>query len=569
MCIILRETMADPKTPADAQKPADAKPADTASSATPPPAAPAAAQASSDKPGWQVFNWFRRSRRVTPTLCDTCPAKRKKRPWYKRPFRLLLIGFLAFQIGGGILAWNSLAPQDPPVSVQRIAETVKSDHSEYLDELQARFGQARPDLRIAYIDRDKIALMAGLNRTKNPMADQIAAHKIDIEDQTGARLSRLLLLQLDMLADEDLLSALPMFDDDWVATGSELPTRRLAVITPAWQITDGLGAAAMLSYFPSYAIETLGRTPGQIDVSAMEMQRFIDYHETTHAVDDEYVWNLSGGSGIERDYLTHKAEMLADVHAALLNAQDGYMDSATKIASVRAIGSLIAGPAIAKDDNYGGSIYYTAPGLYEAQRVIDRLGQARLKNMSLDQTMELAYRIVEQNALTFGAFKKLHDWHQNGARDAVTYILDIKSGRADLPEDPDVRAAVQTALDEFDRTFSMDRILEPPAADAPFNDFQREVAWRNLVAEAERRGGSTRDFAEVVTEFKDRTRAALAEGREVRAVDQALLEHVDEYLADYTWMGNNMTTGRDGTPQQYEANPLSTPPVPNGSGAGI
>jgi hypothetical protein len=334
------------------------------------------------------------------------------------------------------------SPADVPAAPEAGPLTT---HSHNVDDLNRRFGKAGPHNQILFIDRDDIARrMAQMPRgTARETALQKAVEDYVLE-RTGLRL--------------------PESFSDTIAQG--IIGGGGQSLSIAFQRAAGAGSLCMVTgqnpdlSAKAYQQGIMGLYEGIHDdfrnrpmlrqLSPEVSEKFTDYHELGHCMDDRYIMTFLKNPDSRNDpetliNMTHQGEAFAEVFATLMLAREGHADVAGIRADQRLISiatnGYLATQLSAGDDfaKYIGFVYALHEVLWDAQREIERLGSAGLTAMSPQDVVRLAQQITERNVMS-----------KPGSDHAVTFLLENKfkldvweTLRQDFPH---IEERYQTAL---------------------------------------------------------------------------------------------------------------------------
>lgn len=315
---------------------------------------------------------------------------------------------------GAALAESTPAPQADQAPQTRYSQMTQ-DYNRRFATISAAYSQ------ILYIDRDdiaaRVALMPGGMSGARAMSKAVEDYVLE---RSGLRL------------EAPYLDAIVEALDG--GAGQALPT--------PYKGKDGDGAICLITgQNPDLGMKEqqqriMGLSPGVHDdyrslpvhrnLTPGIMQRFTDYHELGHCMDQHYLPVFRTDSNARYDFdrqlaLTHRAESYAEIFAALMLARDGEADVAGIRADQRLVGIATNGYLLAQMagwqqiEKYVGYIYALHEGLWEAQHEIDRIGRDKIRTMTPQELADIAYQVAERDAA-----------RRKGADYAITYMLEHK-----------------------------------------------------------------------------------------------------------------------------------------------
>lgn len=334
------------------------------------------------------------------------------------------------------------SPHTPP-DIEPQSSTL---YSRSVDDFNRRFAVAGPHNRILFIDRDDVARRrAQMPRGVGPETAMAKAVEDYVLERTGLRLPE---AYSEVIA-EGILGgggqAVPIAYKDDAGT-----VESMCVVNGKNPDVSALSYQQRIMGLYEGIHDDFRNRPMRENLSPAVVEKFTDYHELGHCMDNQYIMAFLNDAELQHDiekrtYTSHRAEMFGEVFAALMLARDGE----THVAGIRADQRLIAiatngillGEMAGWESSlkYGGFIYALHEGLWDAQREIDRLGVDRLRTMSSQDIAALAHQITERDPLS-----------APGADHAVTYLLQSKLN-LDVWEDlrhqyPHIEIRYQVAL---------------------------------------------------------------------------------------------------------------------------
>jgi hypothetical protein len=308
-----------------------------------------------------------------------------------------------------------------PVAPDTSASTMTT-HSATVSEYNSIFARVGPHSQIVFIDRDDITRrMAQMPRGLTRDIAMQKAVEDYILDRTGLRLPGDYTTVLAEGIAGGSGQALPVSykkkDDS---------TDSVCIVTGQNPDVSAQSYQQRIMGLYQGAYDDLRAHPNLRALDPSVSQRFTDYHELGHCMDNTYIMAFlkdpESHHNLDREInLTHKAEIFAEVFAALMLARDGETDVAGKRADQRLVGMATNGYLLSQMagwdqlEKYVGFIYALHEGLWDAQRNIDRVGHDRIKLMSPQQLADLAHQITEQDITNV-----------NGTDHAITFLLEHK-----------------------------------------------------------------------------------------------------------------------------------------------
>lgn len=413
------------------------------------------------------------------------------------------------------------ADEAPPPDLNALPMT---QESKYLQTLQKRFGDARPDLPIYYLDSDKMHLERMLLNGRDNPHQGYGPISLQVKAHTGGYLIGEVMNDVrdDLEAHSATSRRIPVGD---ALKDSKATTETVCMIVPNDpQVTLTEDAGGIMGIYGDDLKgfqAAYGDNPFKLALSRSAMSRWTNYHETAHCLDKYFVEARGDFSGAREYFRRGQGEAYADVVSTFLMAQDGHTGFGYQLGSMRAIGAMRNGPRGANDPDregwsvYGGAIYYTTPAVYAAQKMIDSMSGKQLRAMTLDQITTLSADIVKTHGLSYAQFTGLFQYHKHGDK--------YKAALAELARDPAVgkRGPAQNMLDminAYDGTTATAKASvlgdrEPASNVAERRTFEyRDKAienWGAILKSAYAKGCTFEALAGAIAEFRDEQRRAL------------------------------------------------------------
>lgn len=300
----------------------------------------------------------------------------------------------------------------------------QTEHSRYIADLQARYGNLPGHLKTAIVDTDKIrAELAARGEDADDITAGEAALIEQAREQTGREISGEMSFYIYKTLAKEHPEAFQMRLDDVVGRFGER-NEMCVVTTMSPDHTDKSANRYVYFQHPS-VYGALSEKDPLTGFSRDHLRRYTDLHEIAHCLDERNERSLANGDAVRKMeglFTQHKSDAFADVLAGLLMARDGEGDALSRRAMMRAVNSHMVGPYLGRlgskgfQDKYlqhAGAIYTLQRPLNAAQEWVDGLPPGELARMSTQDLIDKAHEIVDLHALSKAEFNDISAWHMS------------------------------------------------------------------------------------------------------------------------------------------------------------
>jgi hypothetical protein len=319
------------------------------------------------------------------------------------------------------------------VSITTVMKDYNTAATQRLRKLEAEFNKERPagSPAIVFIDYDQVAtwfsLQEGPDRLDKAVGDYLTSRTGKTYD--AATLARL---------------------------ANAMDRLQPAAFTPR----SGSAECLVVPEFPGISFDTFYATSFQVgtqnpltgkvvilNLSTQEFGDFANAHESWHCLDTRY--RNDTGEGLAGAVKENRTEMFADLGGVMEGIRNGAnLTLIDKIAAERATWVFLTGPERTKtpeshEDHYKSIIYHTHPGLYALKSRIQDMGIENFRKLSRAEMRDMAYEIVDANALSYTRAAGLQGYYATG-RAATAMQPDI--ARLQSIADSSVREATPQEL---------------------------------------------------------------------------------------------------------------------------
>ncbi|QQG36657.1 MAG: hypothetical protein HYS17_02475 [Micavibrio aeruginosavorus] len=417
-------------------------------------------------------------------------------------------------------------------------------------ELQQRFGNLVRDVKLVVIDKDWFQKNAVLNgvppyqyalppaqaQTVRQLTEEFVRSRSGLpfpaESFTG--------LEKDMLSAEAQSYRRPYGETERDIEGGQ---QNICLLFPHYADWDrDFYYRTLLGLNPAIHGD-IARAPLRDPQSLEFLKRFVDYHEIGHCYDR---WNVPQMARAQNggQFLTnrHRAEVFAEVFANLMLARDGYAGFSQKQADFRLAIAGLSGPVKAtlssprEVDFYMTSVYLLHEGSRNAGMEIERLGNARLQAMNMEEILNMTNEITNRSVLDLQDVSAAVGYMMYNAYDFTSWeearltnpVIERRYQIAQRLK-ADMESAVQRTLDLGARSqpvlqpssFNFERV---PTSSLDASALQTRV--RELANDLQARMGFNRsreNLIRVYAERKDELRRTL-EGADAAARERAVVD---------------------------------------------
>lgn len=291
-----------------------------------------------------------------------------------------------------------------PVSVATVMKDYNTAASQQLRKLEAEFNKDRPagTPAIVFVDYDQVAtwfnLQEGPDKLDKAVGDYLTA-------RTGKTYDSTTLANLAKAMDRLQPAAFtPRAGDGACLVVPEFP-----------------GISFDSFYAAGFQVGTQNPLTGKIVILNLSTQEFGDFanaHEGWHCLDTRY--RNDTGTGLTGAVKENRTEMFADLGGVMEGIKKGgNLTLIDKMAAERATWVFLTGPARTQtpeghEDHYKSIIYNTQPGLYALKSRIQDMGIENFRKLSRAEMRDLAYEIVDANALSYTQAAGLQSFYATG-----------------------------------------------------------------------------------------------------------------------------------------------------------
>lgn len=314
-------------------------------------------------------------------------------------------------IFGGCTGRDAQALASPPVEVTQTVSiaTVMKDYNtaatQRLRNLEAEFNKDRPAgaPAIVFVDYDHVAtwfnLQEGPDKLDKAVGDYLTA-------RTGKTYDATTLANLAKAMDRLQPAAF---------------TPRDSAAGPCLVVPEFPGISFDSFYAASFQVGTENPLTGKIvtlNLSTQEFGDFANAHESWHCLDTRYRHDT--GTGLIGAVKENRTEMFSDLGGVMEGIKKGAnLTLIDKIAAERATWVFLTGPdrtntPESHEDHYKSIIYNTHPGLYALKSRIQDMGIENFRKLSRTEMREMAYEIVDANALSYTRAAGLQSYYMTG-----------------------------------------------------------------------------------------------------------------------------------------------------------
>lgn len=413
-----------------------------------------------------------------------------------------------------------------------------TEHSQRILDLQTLFNNAVQDRTIVFIDRDWFQINFSNNSNDAYTNARILSEYI--EERTGKEIDPAILAPFVRYVATGAGVTFPM---------GEVPTLdgdtiNLNIVIGHWDDKDAETSMREFMNLHSAIVGPLANEDLKLEMDLDVLKRFIDYHESGHAMDDWYVRQSSEAlSPNDYLYMRHKAEVFAEVFSLYMMAREGNVDHVEALVNMRIIAGVTGGPlsvqsrSPADPSAYGAYTYMLHEGIRGAFDEISQMDPQDLANMSLQEIQQRAHAITERCSFDDEISMKTFTYLFRNNYD-LTELENTRHSSAEAQQMYDraveIRESFGDALDAmFDlsrHNLTADNVLDNlpltmPAQSAFPQGPNRQVimsALGRLLQEAGGQSSVTVDsMIEAVSERKDELRRILEDGTDEAAMRSA------------------------------------------------
>lgn len=272
-------------------------------------------------------------------------------------------------------------------------------HSERVMDLQELFNNAVHDRTLVFIDRDWFQI--NFSNNSNDAYTNARIFSEYIEERTGKEIDPAILAPFVRYLATGAGVTFPM---------GEVPTMdgdtiNLNIVIGHWDDKDAETSMREFMNLHGSIVGPLANDDLQLEMSLEDLKKFIDYHESGHAMDDWYVHQASEAL-TPNDYLflRHKAEVFAEVFSLYMMAREGNIDHVEALKNMRIIAGATGGPlsvqgrSPADPSAYGAYSYMLHRAIQGAFDRISQMDPSDLQNLSVQEIQQLSHQITEQYA---------------------------------------------------------------------------------------------------------------------------------------------------------------------------